>query len=109
MTKVGSYISKFGVFVDQIKSKQTSLFGELFDHQLTRKGFNERIFLTRKWEKSQYRLEEGLPNGPTTCIGSESADVVFLQLGREFRGKRVAKKSQYHISSIVACKERGTT
>ena len=60
MTKVGSYIAKFGVFLDQIKSKQTSLVGVLLGQQITLKGLNERIFLTQKWEISQCRLTRGL-------------------------------------------------
>ena len=63
MTKVGSYIAKTGIFVDQIKSKQTSLIGGFIDYQITGKGLNEQISLNQKWENSQFRLEEGLPNG----------------------------------------------
>ena len=40
----------------KIKSKQTSLFGALFNYQLTQKGVQGRIFLTRNGEISQFRL-----------------------------------------------------
>ena len=56
MTKVGSYIAKFGVFLDQIKLKPTSLLGGLFGQQITLKGRKTRIFLTQKWEISQFGL-----------------------------------------------------
>ena len=113
MTKVGSYITKFGVFVDQIKSKQTSLFGALFDHQLTRKGVQGRIFLTRKGEISQFRLGRRLAertiNTDLQLALAMRVSMWFSYNPEESGGKTCAKKSQYHISSIGACKERGTT
>ena len=101
MTKVGSDIAKIAIFVDQVKSKQTSLIGGLIDHQITRKGLNKQIFPTRKWEKipvpTRRRLDERTINMDLQLALAVRVPMWLSYNPEGVAGKRVAKKSQYHI------------
>ena len=45
--------------------------------------------------------------GPTTCIGSESTDVVFLQPGREWRENVLPKRASTTLVRLSLVKREG--